>query len=175
MSDTSSRSGAPGAAGARVVLRPVAPPDADAMAPWLAEAVAAIPGRGAVAEHGLTLADLEGRWDFIHTGGITLAGALKDGTVVGIMRVRVQAPSRLVIDALAVRAGSRNLGYGQELVIALEESRGQPGGEVYAGVPRGNGLAIYFWLRAGYRPLYPLPPGLPPDMDPRLFWMVRRQ
>lgn len=157
----------------RVRLRPPADGDAVLVAPWLAEAVAAVNGRGAAVDTGLTLDALAWRWDAVYPPGETLLGELRDGTPVGLLRVRDTVRGRLVMDALTVRAEARNLGYGQEMVFALEEAWGVPGGTAAAGVPRANGLAVYFWLRTGYRPLYPLPAGAPPDLDRALLWMVR--
>jgi GNAT superfamily N-acetyltransferase len=149
------------------------PDDAASLEPWLAEAVAAIQGRGSLPDDGLTLAALLARWERTYPAGETLVGVLAEGGVIGLLRARVTEPSRLIIDALTVRADRRNLGYGQDMVFALEESRGRAGGVVLAGVPPRNGLAIYFWLRTGYRPLYPRPRFWFPELDPALFWMER--
>jgi GNAT superfamily N-acetyltransferase len=158
----------------RLHLRPVSANDAPALFPWLVEAAAAVHGRGVPAQPDLTLDALLSDWDRAYPPGETLAGVLADGTVVGLLRAREPDTERLIVDALTVRAELRNRGYGQEMVFALEESWETPGGAVYAGVPRGNGLAIYFWLRTGYRPLYPAQ-HLPAEMNPALFWMTRRR
>lgn len=157
----------------RVTLRPARPSDGVAVQPWLAEAVAAIQGRGAPADAALTLDSVLAAWDAGYPPGETLIGMLADGAPVGLLRVRAGVPGRLVIDALTVRGSARNLGYGQEMVIALERRVGAAGVRAAAGVPRSNGLAIYFWLRAGYHPLYPLPAETPPEMDRAMLWMVR--
>lgn len=158
----------------RVHLRPVTLADAEAVDPWLPEAVAAIQGRGAALDPSLTLGMLLERWDRTYPAGDTMLGERSDGLPVGLLRARTSEPARLVIDALTVRADRRNLGYGQEMVFALENASGRAGGKVLVGVPRTNGLAIYFWLRTGYRPLYPVRAGWPDDLDPSLFWMERR-
>jgi hypothetical protein len=48
---------------------------------------------------------------------------------------------------------------------------------VYAGIPEGRGLAVYFWLRLGYRPISSAeapdaPLGLGAESRPGI-WMVR--
>jgi hypothetical protein len=67
----------------------------------------------------------------------------------------------LRIEGLAIAATERNLGYGAEAVYELENR--YPGVRLLAGVPLTNGLAIYFWLRVGYRPLFPETFPLMPD------------
>ncbi|MER3420890.1 MAG: hypothetical protein C4290_10355, partial [Chloroflexota bacterium] len=68
-------------------------------------------------------------------------------------RLRAASLGRILIEVLAVRADRRNLGYGLEMVMAVEA--GWSGRVALAQVPRENGLAVYFWLRTGYRPFYP--------------------
>lgn len=59
-------------------------------------------------------------------------------------------PAR-VIHALAMRQDARNFGYGAEVIELLETAT--PRATMYAPIPRGNGLAVYFWLHAGFRPV----------------------
>lgn len=158
----------------RISLRLPTPADAAAVAPWLPEAAAAVHGRGTAPVNGLALGELLGQWDDRYPPGQTLIAIMGGGEPVGLARVRDTGPARLVIDALTVRADARNLGYGQEVVYALEAA--WPAAEVAAaGVPRANGLAVYFWLRTGYHPLYPRDGNQPADLDPALLWMVRRR
>jgi ribosomal protein S18 acetylase RimI-like enzyme len=142
------------------------------VAAWLAEAAAAVEGRGAAATV-RTLDELRRAWDQAYPPGETLVATRDDGVPVALARVRA-TPGRLVIDALTVRADARNRGHGQAIVFLLERARAAPGSLAAAGVPRTNGLAVYFWLRAGYRPLYPRPADAPSDLDPSRLWMVRR-
>jgi hypothetical protein len=81
----------------------------------------------------------------------------------------VLSRSAVVIDALAIRAGLRNLGYGAEAVYCLEAT--YPDAQVYAAIPRFNGLALYFWLRVGYRPVR-LDEDPAMVHDPRRLWVV---
>jgi GNAT superfamily N-acetyltransferase len=157
----------------RLHLRAATPSDADAVASWLPEAAAAIDGRGAPVDRYLTLDSLLRCWDARFLPGATLLAERADGAVVGLARVRTPEDAGLVIDTLAVRADARNRGYGLEMVLAIETTFGEASTRAYAGIPRENGLAVYFWLRAGYRPLYPVPAGPPPGLDPALLWMVR--
>jgi ribosomal protein S18 acetylase RimI-like enzyme len=166
---------APVSAAPRVRLRPITAADAESVNSWLPEAVAAIHGRGTIPDPSLSLEALIEAWDHVLPAGTAFVGELSGGLAVGLLRARTSNPARLVIDALTVRADQRNLGYGQEMVFALEESFEQVGAKVYVGVPRSNGLAIYFWLRTGYRPLYPPRAEWPDDPDPALFWMTRER
>lgn len=159
--------------GRRVALRPPAAADTVSVEPWLPEAVAAVQGRGGQTRPGLTLPSLREEWQISYPGGETLLGAPGGDAPIGVLRVRPSGDGRLLIDALAVRADARNLGYGQEMVLAAEERATAWARSVVAGVPRANGLAVYFWLRTGYRPLYPVAAPLPPTMNPALLWMVR--
>jgi GNAT superfamily N-acetyltransferase len=155
----------------RVRLRPPRAEDGAQVDPWLPEAIAAIQGRGQPGALPLTLCELLRRWHADRPSAWTLLGELADGPVVGIMRLRDAGAGRLLIEALAVRADRRNLGYGQEMVIAAET--GWPGRAVYAAVPRANGLALYFWLRTGYRPFYPFTGPDTAGLDPAPLWMLR--
>lgn len=162
-----------GAAG-RVTLRPLET-DASPDRPWLAEALAAVGGRdGRVMRTGeirpaALLLDLS--WptnsiDIIYSDS-------EDVGFLGWRRDEAEASGRggLVITALAVRADRRNLGYGAEAVAALEEHVGAAW--AYAAVPRANGLAVYFWLHAGYRPVR-VDEAPARALDPACLWMVRR-
>ncbi len=157
----------------RVVVRHVEGEDRHRPLPWLAEAVAAIAGRGTPPEEIHTLDGLCIAWDRRYPSGATLLGTLADGEPLGVMRLRERLDGRLVIDALAVRADQRNLGYGQELVIVAEEQHGDATALAAAGVPRNNGLAVYFWLRAGYRPAFPDTDRLAAVLGPQRLWMTR--
>ncbi len=71
------------------------------------------------------------------------------------------AAARTVL-AVAVAPARRGRAVGLRAVVACERRLLRDGvRELYASVPRGNGRGVYFWLRAGYRPL-PEPPALAP-------------
>jgi ribosomal protein S18 acetylase RimI-like enzyme len=71
---------------------------------------------------------------------------------VGFISYRVDA-SGLTIDELAIEPGARNRTLGAEAVYALEAA--YPAIREWRGlVPASNGLAIYFWLRIGYHPIF---------------------
>ena len=137
----------------RVALRPFAPGDDAAVGPWLAEAVAAIDGSRTAAGMPSDVAGLEAyvcqRWP----GALCAAVVVPALGVAGLLVWRAEAGERAatVILALAVRHDARNVGYGAEAVELLEAAN--PDARFLAAVPRSNGLALYFWLRVGYRPL----------------------
>jgi hypothetical protein len=83
------------------------------------------------------------------------------------------------IPFLAMDPGRRFRGLGGEAGIALDLQLRKGAGfdRVYAPVPEGRGLAVYFWLRLGFRPLSfaespNAPLGLTGDSKPGI-WMVR--
>ncbi len=59
---------------------------------------------------------------------------------------------RVTIHELATAPEHRDRGFGAEAVYALEAESGAT--EMRALVPVTNGLAVYFWLRIGYRPSF---------------------
>jgi len=104
-----------------------------------------------------------------------------DGTAIGMAVVFCDspAPRDATIAFLAVDPARRFRGLGGEAGIELERHlRGRWGFErVYAPVPEGRGLAVYFWLRLGFRPLSSAespkaPLGLTGESKPGI-WMVR--
>ncbi len=75
------------------------------------------------------------------------------------------------IDLLAVASDKRRLGIGGRAAIALEKRLARTTKQIYVAVPSTIGLALYFWLRLGYRPLtqreWPAP------LESTSTWMVR--
>ena len=70
-----------------------------------------------------------------------------------------QSAATLLVVAVAREARGRSLGL--RAVLASEHRLRRDGvHELYASVPRSNGRGVYFWLRAGYRPLVALPAGV---------------
>jgi GNAT superfamily N-acetyltransferase len=76
------------------------------------------------------------------------------------------------IDLLAVAPDQRRLGIGGRAALALERRLARSTRRVYVAVPSRLGLALYFWLRLGYRPLtqqdWPAPPP-----ERAATWLVR--
>lgn len=125
-----------------MALRPADSAALTAMQSWLVEAInlgAAVFSTGTVSE---LLSPPSGR---------AYLAAVEDAPV-GYVAVDC-AEGLLVITALAVAPRCRNLGLGAEAVFSAErlfpEARCSR-----ALVPLRNGLAVYFWLRIGYRPLF---------------------
>jgi GNAT superfamily N-acetyltransferase len=76
------------------------------------------------------------------------------------------------IDFVAVTREKRRLGIGSRAALALERRLARSADQVYVRVPPQLGLALYFWLRLGYRPLlqhdWPAARGEEPSA-----WMMR--
>ena len=135
------------------------------MPDWLPEALAAVHGRSRPPYPALCLAQFA---ETLSAGTELLFVALADDRPVGLM-VLTSHPSEVWIDLLTIAGPSRNLGLGAEAVFAAEARH--PNCRICAGIPPENGLAIYFWLRAGYRPLYPSMARH--DLPKGRIWMVR--
>lgn len=132
----------------RVRLRSVRPDDGSAVDPWLPEALAAASGVAVQHAPSTLRAYLAG----LPRGREALLIGDTAGAPLGVLVVAVLTGRPPLLELLAIAAERRGVGLGSEAVYALEERLGQP---FFAGVPRANGRAIYFWLRAGYHPLYP--------------------
>lgn len=110
--------------------------------PWLAEALAP-----------------EWRWGDLETAVRAGCGVLiADGAVVvgsGVVLFDVPAAGAASVPFIAVDPARRYRGLGGEAALALERHLRLRRGvrRVFAPVPEGRGLAVYFWLRLGYRPL----------------------
>lgn len=99
-----------------------------------------------------TLQDLEGA---IASGGGALLSDAR-GAAIGVATLRGDAPTTgsAAITFLAIDPERRFRGLGGEVGLALERNLRSLGfAKVYAPVPEGRGLAVYFWLRQGFRPL----------------------
>ena len=104
-----------------------------------------------------------------------------EGTPEGLALVRLDNPSPgdATIVFLAMQPERRYRGLGGEAGLAVEQLVRERTGahRVYAGVPEGRGLAVYFWLRLGFRPLTVAEApqaklGLTGDPEPGI-WMLR--
>jgi GNAT superfamily N-acetyltransferase len=110
--------------------------------------------------------------------GVLISDA--DGAPIGaaaVFRDR-PGPGDATIAFLTVEPDRRFRGLGGEAGIALERHLRALGHlRVYAPVPEARGLAVYFWLRLGFRPLPAAespkaPLGLTHDSKPGI-WMLR--
>lgn len=76
------------------------------------------------------------------------------------------------VGLLAVAPGKRRFGIGGQAALALERQLRGKAKHVFVLVPSSIGLALYFWLRLGYKPLERANwPEL--QADPPAAWMVR--
>lgn len=150
----------------RVRLSPLTAADVAAM-PWL---------EGALAPE-WSLDDFEAAR--ATSQGILVSDA--DGLPMGLALVRLDSPSPgdAMISFLGMQPERRYRGLGGEAGLAVERLvRKRLGAQrVYVGVPEGRGLAVYFWLRLGFRPLSIAEApaaslGLTGDSRPGI-WMVR--
>jgi GNAT superfamily N-acetyltransferase len=80
-----------------------------------------------------------------------------DGAPIGAAIARLNEPAahEATIPLIAIDPARRFRGLGGEAGLALEQHlrRRHAIERFYAPVPDGRGLAVYFWLRLGYRPL----------------------
>ena len=78
-----------------------------------------------------------------------------DGAGEAFVVYNVDAPRRgdVRIELLAVPPGKRRLGIGGRAAVALEKRIARTSKRIYVALPATIGLALYFWLRLGYRPL----------------------
>jgi hypothetical protein len=126
----------------RIALSPL-PEDAIATMPWLEAALAPE----------WTLQDFEVA---LKSSQAVLISDL-EAIPMGLALVRLDTPGSrdATIVFLAMQPERRFRGLGGEAGLAVERLvRERTGAQrVFAGVTEGRGLAIYFWLRLGFRPL----------------------
>jgi ribosomal protein S18 acetylase RimI-like enzyme len=103
----------------------------------------------------------------------TLVGS-EDG-VCAFVSFRVNQKARGVAEVifLTVEPVRRRRGLGGRVVLALERRLRDRAREVRACVPARTGIAFYFWLRLGYRPLPRAAWPRRKDIEPTA-WLVRR-
>ncbi len=127
---------------ARLRLTAAHSADAEAMA-WLV---------GAVAPE-WELADLKAHVE----GGEATLISNADGKAIGLAVALVGLPEQgdACVPLIAIEPGERFRGLGGEAGLALETWLLEHFAvrRVLAPVPEGRGLAVYFWLRLGYRPM----------------------
>lgn len=135
-----------------LALRPIAAADADWLDGWLAPVAASVgyselgaelPGERLLdalrVEHGL-----QGRI------------VVRDGDAVGLVVYRLHAPrdGAAIVEMVATQPEHARRGSGMTAVAAVEDAlRTQGVRAVHAPAPAAHGIATYFWIRLGYRPL----------------------
>ena len=97
-----------------------------------------------------------------------------EGAPLGVLDYQLRAPQRdsARVRLLAVRPDHRRLGVARRAALALEERLRESASRCYVLVPARLGLALYFWLRLGYRPLTQREQPAPPE-EPPAVWVVR--
>ncbi len=98
---------------------------------------------------------------------------LTNDDISGFIAFQTTAPERdaAQVDFLAVAPGQRRLGIGGSMALGVERRLKSKAARLYALVPASIGLALYFWLRLGYRPLARQDsPAMPSNES---VWMVR--
>ncbi|MGH7634175.1 MAG: GNAT family N-acetyltransferase, partial [Gemmatimonadaceae bacterium] len=114
---------------------------------------------------------LLGRSKADHT--LRLRAIDRDGMAVGIAVVRLHTPDRssAIIELVVTAPDYARRGSGMTAAALLEaELRASKITRVFASAPAVHGIAVYFWIRLGYRPL--LRPEWPCE-PAGVVWMLR--
>jgi hypothetical protein len=155
----------------RISLSPFDACDPQEEITWLPEAWAAIDGRKPDAHAPSTATNLieaaGRRWPDARIDRIDIAPRDFAGYIIWETTQR-----EIAIRGVSIRRDQRNLGYGGEAVEWLEAS--WPDCRFVAAVPRKNGLAVYFWLRVGFRPVRE-DENQARSRDPDFLWMLRAE
>ena len=144
-------------------LRPLRKGDVEALSSWLPDAASSIGCERFASENPLRGA----------IGVSDLLVAVEDEPA-GVLQCEIGSPSpdAARVRVLLVAPERRRLGIGGRAALGLERRLAKKAKRIYVAVPSELGLALYFWLRLGYRPLtqaeWPAPPERPPAT-----WMVR--
>jgi hypothetical protein len=80
----------------------------------------------------------------------------RDGASVGMLVYRSAAPKRgsAIIELVAAPPAFARCGAGMGAAVLVEDELRAAGARVvYAPAPAVHGIAMYFWIRLGYRPL----------------------
>src|SRR3954452_24658479 len=152
----------------RLLLRAASPDDVAAMSEWLSTSALTPDWQ---------IEDLEAMLPF----ATSILISDQAGEAVGLIVLLADRPEPgdVSVPLVAVGPQRRFSGLGGEAALAVErEIRSRWGTQrCYAPVPDGRGLAVYFWLRLGYRPLTtaqaPWPLAGLSDEARRGIWMVR--
>lgn len=149
------------------------------LSPLTAEAVDDMPWLEAALAPEWTLRDFEAAM----SASEAVLIADNDATPMGLALVRLEELNAgdATLAFLAMQPERRFRGLGGEAGLAVERLMRERTGarRVFAGVPEGRGLAVYFWLRLGYRPLSAAegpkaPLGLTGESMPGI-WMLREK
>jgi hypothetical protein len=98
----------------------------------------------------------------------------RDAAAVGIIVYRLHAPRRnaAMIDFVATPPAEARRGSGMAAAALVEHDMREARTKiVYAPAPDLHGIAVYFWIRLGYRPL---PSAEWPCVRDGVAWMARR-
>jgi len=148
-----------------------------ALSPLTDDALAAMPWVEAALGPEWTLNDFEAAR--AECEGMLISDLEGDAMGLALVRLGGTSDSSATIVFLAMQPERRYRGLGGEAGLAVERLVRERTGarRVYAAVPEGRGLAVYFWLRLGFRPLSIVdapksPLGLTGESQPGI-WMLR--
>lgn len=85
-------------------------------------------------------------------GGETVIARRESDERVGSLRVETEDDA-LVIQSLEIEPALRGYGLGSEAAGLVREAAERESRTLRAWAPGDNGLAVYFWIRMGLRPL----------------------
>ena len=142
-----------------MTLRPLRTADIPALAVWLPRAAAEARCQRWAREDALPAA-------------VGREGALVADDCFLAYELGSPQPQAATVQLLAVAPGRRRLGTGSLAALALERRLRLSASGIYVLVPAQLGLALYFWLRLGYRPLTQAEWPARPERGPAV-WMVR--
>jgi GNAT superfamily N-acetyltransferase len=134
-----------------VYLVPAATVAPEQLKPWFTEAWADMWGPE-------TPDDAPDVVDWLRGNGEERLIALSDSNPLALVALR-HSGALLELHALAVAREARHDGIGAEIVWQCEQRT--PAERARAIFPQANGYAFYFWLRAGYRPVFSAEHGRP--------------
>ncbi len=129
----------------RVTLGKAALRDLPLIELWYEETARAVE-RGEIPTGG---PDLRGRFD---GGGLWVVRREGEAAPIGALDAEEGWPAEgwVTIEWLGLAADDRGRGYGSEAIRRFESRHKRA--RFLAQIDPGNGLALYFWLRLGYRP-----------------------
>ncbi|MBI5285194.1 MAG: GNAT family N-acetyltransferase [Chloroflexi bacterium] len=153
-----------------VALREIADADAAWLDTWLGDVAASV-GYDAI-----DVANAAGCLVDRLRGEASLRARIieRDGTAAGVIAYRLRAPSRdaSMIELVATPPAEARRGSGMAAAALVERDMREAGANiVYAPAPDRHGIAVYFWIRLGYRPL---PSAEWPCVRDGVAWMARK-
>jgi len=78
----------------------------------------------------------------------------RDGTPIGTVELEHAGEGEVFIKSVCIEESKRGYGAGTEATRLLLEAAAEAGTVVRAWAPPDLGLAVYFWIRMGLRPLH---------------------